>query len=281
MFDFTDCQLNEPHTIRIIGAPFDGTVSFRPGARSGPAAIREASGGVETYSPLLDADLESVHYADAGDLELPMGNVEGVLTVIKEAVEDALSEGAIPFVLGGEHLVSLPAIEAVYAKHPDLVVIQLDAHADQREDYLGVKLSHACVMRRVSEFLGQESIRQIGIRSGTREEYRLMQQHQTLTTFRADDLLQLRQWVGDSPLYLTVDLDVFDPSCFPGTGTPEPGGIDWWTFQRFLAAIQDCNIVGLDAVELAPKLDASDCSSVLAAKCVREMLLVAAGSSLK
>lgn len=274
MFDFTNKELTSSHNIRFIGAPFDGTVSFRPGARFGPAAIRDASDGIETYSPLQDADVEHIDYADAGNLELPMGNVVASLAIIKEAVEEALADDVIPFVLGGEHLVSLPAIEAVYAKYPDLVVVQLDAHADQRMDYLGVQLSHACVMRRVAEFLGQEHIRQIGIRSGTKDEYTLMREYNTLTTFREDDLLQLRAWIGSRPLYLTVDLDVFDPACFPGTGTPEPGGIDWWTFQRFLQSLEGVDMVGLDVVELAPQLDSSGCSSVFAAKCVREMLLL-------
>lgn len=275
MFDSTDCDINKPHRIRIIGAPFDGTVSFRPGARFGPAAIREASNGLETWSPLLEADLESVSYADAGDLDLPMGSVEAALAAVYEAVQDTLNDDTIPFVLGGEHLISLPAIQAVCENHPEMVVIQLDAHADQRDDYMGVRLSHACVMRRVSEFLGQERIRQIGIRSGTREEYGLMQHHGTLTTFRAEDLTALKYWIGERPVYLTVDLDVFDPASLPGTGTPEPGGVDWWTFQRFIQIMQGSNIVGMDVVELAPQLDASGCSSVLAAKVVREMLLVA------
>lgn len=137
MFDYTDRDISRKHDIRIIGAPFDGTVSFRPGARFGPGAIRVASDGLETYSPFLDADLEEVSYADAGDLELPMGDIGGVLSVIRESVEDCLKDDAIPFLLGGEHLVSLPAIQAVYEKYPDLVVVQLDAHADQREDYMG------------------------------------------------------------------------------------------------------------------------------------------------
>lgn len=276
MFDSTDIDKNKAHQIRIIGAPFDGTVSFRPGARFGPAAIREASDGIETYSPYLDADLESVSYADAGDLELPMGNARGSLDVIYRAVDNCLNDGAVPFLLGGEHLVSLPAIEAVYQRHPDMVLVQLDAHADQREDYMGVKLSHACVIRRASELIGDDRVRQLGIRSGTKEEYMLMRKHKTLTTFRPEDLKELLRWIGKRPLYLTVDLDVFDPASFPGTGTPEPGGIDWWTFQRFIKSLADCHIVGLDAVELAPQLDASGCSSVLAAKCVREMLLIAA-----
>jgi len=280
MFDSTDTPLSQSHAIRIIGAPFDGTVSFRPGARFGPAAIREASGGVEVWSPLLDASLEDVSYADAGDVELPMGDTKAALAMIREAADAALDAGAAPFLLGGEHLVSLPAIAAVHACYPDLVVVQLDAHADQREDYMGVKLSHACVMRRVAEILGQERIKQIGIRSGTKEEYSLMREHGTLTTFREEDLTALLAWIGNRPLYLTVDLDVFDPACFPGTGTPEPGGIDWWTFQRFIQALRGCRIVGLDAVELAPQLDSSACSSVLAAKAVREMLLIAAGPEL-
>ena len=275
MFDFTDRDIEEPHDIRIIGAPFDGTVSFRPGARFGPSAIRDASDGLETWSPLLDADLEQIRYVDVGDLELPMGNSEAVLAIIRETVDECLADESIPFVLGGEHLVSLPAIEAVFDKYPDLVVVQLDAHADQREDYLGVKLSHACVMRRVSEVIGDENLRQLGIRSGTRDEYNKMRQFGTLATFREEDLDELVEWIADRPVYLTVDLDVFDPACFPGTGTPEPGGIDWWAFQRFIKLMQACEIVGLDAVELAPQLDASGCSSVLAAKAVREMLLVA------
>ena len=275
MFDFTDREMKEEHDIRVIGVPFDGTVSFRPGARFGPSAIRENSDGVETYSPYLDADLEQVRYADIGDLELPMGDVRAVLQMIREAVDEAVDDDVIPFLLGGEHLVTLPAVEALSEKYPDLVVVQLDAHADQREDYLGVELSHACVMRRISETIGDDNVRQLGIRSGTQREYELMRAFGTLTTFRDDDLDALLEWIGERPVYLTVDLDVFDPACFPGTGTPEPGGIDWWTFQRFIKSMQGCDIVGLDAVELAPQLDSSGCSSVLAAKVVREMLLIA------
>lgn len=275
MFDFTDRDLKESHDIRIIGAPFDGTVSFRPGARFGPAAIRDASDGVETYSPYLDSDLESIHYADAGDLELPMGDTKAVLAIIRETVGECLNDDVIPFILGGEHLVTLPAVEMVYEKYPDLVVVQLDAHADQRDDYLGIELSHACVMRRISELIGDENVRQLGIRSGTRSEYEVMNSFGTLTTFRAEDLDELIEWIGERPVYLTVDLDVFDPACFSGTGTPEPGGIDWWTFNRFIKVMHAVDIVALDAVELAPQLDTSGCSSVLAAKAVRELLLLA------
>jgi len=275
MFDATERALHEPHTIRIIGVPFDGTVSFRPGARFGPAAIRDASDGLETWSPLLDADVGDVPYADYGDLTLPIGDTLGVLTSIRKATDAAITDGAKPFLLGGEHLVSLPAIEALHAHHPDMVIVQLDAHADQREDYLGVKLSHACVMRRACECLGDDRLRQLGIRSGTRDEYTHMRQHHTLMTFNPDDLQQLSDWIAERPVYLTVDLDVFDPAYMSGTGTPEPGGIDWWIFQRFLSALRHHHFIGMDVVELAPQWDASGCSSVLAAKVVREMLLIA------
>ncbi|RMH60660.1 MAG: agmatinase [Zetaproteobacteria bacterium] len=278
MFDHSQRAIDQAHDIRIIGAPFDGTVSFRPGARFGPQAIRTASDGLETWSPVLDADVQDLRFADAGDLDLPPGDTEASLARIEQATADALAASAMPFLLGGEHLVTLPAVRAVHAAHPELVVVQLDAHADQRTDYLGVALSHACVMRRIGERVGAANLKQLGIRSGTRAEYAWMRAHHTLTTFRAQDLAQLRAWIGARPVYLTVDLDVFDPSCLPGTGTPEPGGIDWWTFQRLLGALRGCTFAGMDIVELAPQWDPSGCSSVLAAKCLREMLLLAGES---
>jgi agmatinase len=268
------CAPTEAHTIRLLGAPFDGTVSFRPGARFGPQALRAASDGLETYSPALDRDLEDVAHADAGDLELPFGNPAAALAVIAAAVRRCLADGAKPLVLGGEHLVTLPVVEALSDHHPELVVIQLDAHADQRDDYLGERLSHACVMRRIAERLGDGHLRQIGIRSGTRAEFALMRAQGTRCSFAPEDLEALRGWLADRPVYLTLDLDVFDPGVMPATGTPEPGGIDWATFERAVSALASCRLVGADVVELAPQLDPSGCAAVVAAKCVRELLLI-------
>jgi len=268
--------IREPHRVRIIGAPLDGTASFRPGQRFGPAAIRAASDEIETYSPVLDRDLEDVRFADAGDLQLPAGDAARALSVVEQAVARAIEDGTIPCLLGGDHAVSIAAIRAASARFSDLHLVQLDAHADLRDEWQGQRLSHACVMARASECIAPARIRQLGIRSGTRDEYRWMQQHGTQTTFRDEDLMRLRDWLGDAPLYLTVDLDVFDPAHLPGTGTPEPGGIDWWAFQRFVQAMQGARIVGFDLVELAPMLDPSGCSAILAAKALRELLLIAA-----
>jgi agmatinase len=254
-------------TICIFGAPFDSTTSFRPGSRFGPAAIREASYGLETFSPAQNADLQDCSFMDRGDLELPFGDPVPALALIEQASREILSEGKTPFLLGGEHLVSLGAIRAAADAHPDLKVIHLDAHADLRDDYLGQRLSHATVMRRVCDLVGPERIRQIGIRSCTREEHGL-----------AVDLASLPEQIamrtGERPCYLTCDLDILDPSVLPGTGTPEPGGL---TFQELVAILISimtrCRIVGLDVVELAPQLDPTGVSAVVAAKVVRECVI--------
>lgn len=251
----------------LFGAPFDSTSSYRPGSRFGPGAIRKASYALETFSPIQSADLQDCSFMDRGDLELPFGNPDPALARIEETAQDILSAGKTPFLLGGEHLVSLGAIRAAVSAYPDLRVIHLDAHADLRDDYLGMKLSHATVMRRVMDLLGKDNIRQIGIRSCTREE------HDTVTDLASvPDQVALR--VGARPCYLTCDLDILDPSVLPGTGTPEPGGM---MFNELAAAlvsiITRLRIVGLDVVELAPQLDPSGVSSVVAAKVVRECLI--------
>lgn len=259
----------------LFGAPFDGTVSFRPGSRFGPVALREASDGIETYSPYLDLDLEEdCAIADCGDLELPFGDLKGSLDRIGAAAREIVEAGKVPFMLGGEHLVTLPALTEVARRHPDLAVVHLDAHADMRPDYMGNPLSHATVLRRVAELVGFESLRQIGIRSGTREEFALMREHgtQALGTSR-EHLAAALDVFAERPLYVTCDLDVFDPAYLPGTGTPEPGGIDFNIFATFVKLLAGRNIVGCDVVELAPTIDSSGCSAVLAAKVTRELLL--------
>jgi agmatinase len=255
--------------ICLFGAPFDSTSSFRPGSRFGPGAIREASYGLETFSPALNADLEDCSFMDMGDVELPFGDPAPALDIIEKTTQGILSAGRIPFLLGGEHLMSLGAIRATAKVHPDLKVIHLDAHADLRDDYLGMKLSHATVMRRVYEFLGHESLRQIGVRSCTRDEHALVLDVQSTSA----EQIALR--AGNRPCYLTCDLDILDPSVLPGTGTPEPGGLTYQELITMLVSIiSRLNIVGLDIVELAPQLDPTDISSIVAAKVVRECLIV-------
>ena len=265
----------EDSRIVIFGAPYDSTTSFRPGTRFGPAAVRSESFGIETYSPYQDRDLETdVAVHDAGDLELPFGAPDRALAMIEAKADEILSAGKIPFLLGGEHLVSLGAVRAAVKKYPDLHIIHFDAHADLREDYLGVRLSHACVMRRCYDLLGDGRIWQFGIRSGTRDEFAFMREGHVTTEPFSVKMLSSLSFPEGTPVYLTVDLDVLDPSEFPGTGTQEAGGL---RFTELLSALTEIlrrfNVVALDNVELSPGLDASGRSTALACKILREQLL--------
>ena len=260
----------------LYGAPYDSTTSFRPGTRFGPAAIRSESFGIETYSPLQDRGLEDFPFFDSGDLELPFGAPDRALEMIEARAEEILSAGKIPFLLGGEHLVTLGAVRAVVRRHPDLRIIHFDAHADLREDYLGVQLSHACVMRRCHDLLGDGRIFQFGIRSGTREEFEFMRAGHVVTEPFSDATLVevLDSIPPDAPVYLTVDMDVLDPSVFPGTGTPEAGGFDYRRLVGDVVRIcSQLNVVGIDNVELAPSLDPTGRSTALACTFLRECLL--------
>lgn len=260
----------------MVGLPYDGTTSFRPGARFGPEALRAASWGLETYSPVQDRDLGDVLYYDAGELEFPLGNREAILTLIRENARDVVTAGKRWMGLGGEHLVTLPVIEAYLERYPDLAILHFDAHADLREDYLGERLSHATVMRRIVERIGPERLVQIGIRSGPKEEFDWMRRHGTLVE-RRDDLPRALARLSGRPVFLTIDLDVLDPSLFSGTGTPEPGGMSFNELAGWLLAFQGLRFVGADVVELAPHYDATGVSTVVAAKVIREALLLGMG----
>ncbi|MBZ4672171.1 agmatinase [Deferribacterales bacterium Es71-Z0220] len=255
--------------IALIGLPYDGTSSYRPGSRFAPNAIREASYGLETYSPVFDADLEeNISVCDTGDIELPFGDVKRTLSMIYEKTK-SLSDKKV-FAIGGEHLVTLPVFQALYDKFPELYVIHFDAHADLRDDYLGDTLSHATVIRRISDITGFGKIFQYGIRSGTKEEYQLIKKHNTLNR-PIDDIKKI---IGNAPVYLTVDLDVLDPSIFPGTGTPEPGGYTYIQLLEKIRNLHDMNIIGCDVVELSPHYDQSGVSTIVAAKIIRELFFI-------
>jgi agmatinase len=258
----------------LVGLPYDGTTSYRPGTRFGPEAIRPASWGIETYSPVWDADLSTVAYFDAGDLEFPMGNRDETLARIGQAARETLEAGKHWLGIGGEHLVTYPAVAAYLKQYPDLAVVHFDAHADLRDDYLGEKLSHATVLRRIVDHIGPERLVQIGIRSGPQEEFEWMRRNGTLIHTQAQ-LSEARARLGNRPIYLTIDLDVLDPSILPGTGTPEPGGMTYQELTHWLLALRGLNIVGADVVELAPHYDPSGVSAVVAAKVIREVLLLA------
>ncbi len=269
-----DCEYEEAQIV-LFGAPFDSTTSFRPGARFGSAAMRHESFGLETYSPYQDKDLTEYNIFDSGDLELCFGSAEGALADIKERAATILEDGKFPLLLGGEHLVTLGAVQAVFEKYPDLHIIHFDAHADLREDYLGAKLSHACVMRRCHDLLGDGRIHQFCIRSGEKAEFEFAKEHTNMHKFGFHGLPELVKELREAgtPVYFTIDLDCLDPSVFPGTGTPEAGGV---TFMQLLDAIRwvaAANVVGADVNELAPMLDQSGVSTATACKVLRELLL--------
>ena len=273
--DFTGANSSYSNAdVVLFGAPYDSTTSFRPGTRFGPAAIRSESFGIETYSPYQDRDLEDLRVHDAGDLELPFGAPDRALEMIEAQAAAILSDGKKPFLLGGEHLVSLGAVRATAKRFPDLRIIHFDAHADLREDYLGVRLSHACVMRRCHDILGDGRIWQFGIRSGTREEFAFMREGHVVTEPFTLNTLPNVSFPEGTPVYLTVDLDVIDPSEFPGTGTLEAGGV---RFTELLVALRDVlkrfNVVALDNVELSPPIDTTGRSTALVCKLLREELL--------
>lgn len=276
--------------VAIFGVPFDGTTSFRPGARFGPDHIRTASIVLESYSPDQDRDLLDVGYCDLGNLEVPMGPPEPMVERVRAAVGVLMDAGLVPLMLGGEHSVTTGAVEAVHARHPDLLLVQLDAHGDLRESYLGQHHNHACTMRRCLATVGSSGLIQVGIRSGTREEFEEMQAGARLVwpepatlpggPRRAgpshpmgEALARLIAERGARPIYLTVDLDFFDPGVLPGTGTPEPGGLFWPDFRAVLDAIPAGRLVAADVVELSPGLDPTGASSVYAAKVAREVAL--------
>lgn len=265
---FTDSE------IVIFGAPFDGTTTFRPGTRFAPSAMRMDSIGIETYSPYFDADITDNAINDFGDLDLPFGSPQKALDMIAETSRLIFDNNKKPLMIGGEHLVSLPAIEEAARKYPDLKIIHFDAHTDLREDYLGEALSHSSVIRRAWDILGDNRIWQFGIRSGTREEFYWSKEgHTSMCLHNFATLDNALKKIGDSPVYLTIDLDVLDPSAFPGTGTPEAGGVNFLELIAALKTISSLNIIGADIVELSPHYDHSGSSTALACKVLREVIL--------
>ncbi|MBR5513107.1 MAG: agmatinase [Ruminococcus sp.] len=268
-----DSEYDEAKIV-LFGAGFDGTTSFRPGTRFAPSAIRNESFGIETYSPYQDKDMTDYSYFDSGDLELPFGSVRRTIADIAMRTDTILNDGKIPFMIGGEHLVTLGAVMAVKDKSEDLYIIHFDAHADLRDDYLGQPLSHACVLRRCHELVGDDHIFQFGIRSGDREEFVFASEHTEMHKFNFDGLEEVVEKLKGKKVYFTLDLDVLDPSVFPGTGTPEAGGVTFDELRKAVTLVcSKLDIVGCDVNELSPHYDQSGASTAVACKIIREMLL--------
>ena len=275
---FLGCDAGwEEARVVLYGAPYDSTTSFRPGTRFGSRAIRSESYGLELYSPYQDAELRG-RVLDSGDLELPFGDPAPALAMIEARAAEILQGGKVPFLLGGEHLVTLGAVRAAAKAHPDLHILHFDAHADLRADYLGSPLSHACVLRRCHELVGDHRIYQFGIRSGDKAEFDWGKGHVFTHKFDLEGLSEALDTLQGKPVYLTVDLDVLDPSVFPGTGTPEPGVVSFDALRRAVTdACRRLHIVAADVNELSPHYDPSGISTAAACKIVREMLIALGG----
>ena len=257
----------------IFGAPFDGTTSYRPGTRFASRTMRAESYSLETYSPYQDRDITEFPIFDGGDLDLPFGSSSAVLEMIEDKTSQIMADQKIPLMIGGEHLVTLGAVRAAARRYPDLHLIQFDAHADLRDDYLGEKISHATVIRRCWDIIGDQRIYQFGIRSGEQSEFSWGSEHVTCRRFDFDGIGQIAKSLAGKPVYLTIDMDVLDPSVFPGTGTPEAGGVTFQQLLQAILAIRDLNIVGCDLNELSPPYDAGGISTAVALKVLRELLL--------
>jgi len=260
----------------IFGIPYDGTASYRPGARFGPSAIREEIDGIETYSPYLDRDLSDYRICDLGDMPMFFGDTEKVLENIRYETKRILEDNKKTVVIGGEHLITLPLVESYIEKYPDLHVIQFDAHADLRDEFIGEKYSHATVMRRVFDVLLDGDLWQFGVRSGTRDEFEFADKYTNINRFSLNGVKEAVYKIGAAPVYITLDIDVLDPSTMPGTGTPEAGGITFVELMEGIKALSGLNIVGADITELSPHYDLSGVSTSVACKALRELLLVLA-----
>ena len=266
-FDYEEAK------IVVFGAPFDGTTSFRPGTRFAGTTMRKESYGLENYSPYQNRDLSNCPFFDAGELDLPFGNVERVLTLIEEQTSAILRDGKLPLMVGGEHLVTLGAVRAAVQRYPDLAIIHFDAHADLREEYLGETLSHASVLRRCYDLVGSGRIFQFGIRSGDRSEFLWAPGHVEMHRFDFSGLSETLAALAGRPIYFTLDLDVLDPSVFPGTGTPEAGGVSFMELLSAVLSVCQTEVVGCDINELSPHYDPSGASTAVALKILREMLI--------
>jgi agmatinase len=252
--------------ITLLGCPLDATSSFRGGTKFAPESIRKASWTLETYSPYLKQDLDQVLFYDAGNLELRPGDLLYSLELIGNAVTEIIEKRRKILALGGEHLITYPIVKAIKERFGEVQIVHFDAHCDLRDEYDGQKLSHATVMKRVKE-LGAAELLQVGIRSGTRREF------EELLPVSSPSALAARL-NRDLPIYVSFDMDVFDPSLAAGVTTPEPGGLTFNEVMQYFSVLAGANIVGADIVELAPDYDMTFVSSIAASKVAREMLML-------
>lgn len=274
---FNACTSDYPSSsIVVFGAPYDGTASYRPGSRFAPNRIRLESIGIETYSPYQDKEMTNYHIHDAGDTTINLGYTDKTLDTIYKTAKHYFQDHKKTLMIGGEHLVSYPTIHACLEQYPDLRVVHFDAHTDLRDAFLGEEMSHATVLKKVADELGDHRLFQFGIRSGTKEEFDYAKNHQYIEIAGVSTLPSILKQLEGFPVYITLDVDVLDPSIMSGTGTPEAGGVTYKELLNALLLLKDQNIIGADIVELAPDYDASGVSTATTCTLIRELLLLMA-----
>lgn len=270
----------QPAAAAIFGAPLDLTESFRSGAHAGPSAVRYISDALESYSPTLDRDLEDVHVADLGDLDLAGAQMAEALERISQAMAYAVSSAALGVMIGGEHTGSLGGFRGLRRAHADAMIVQVDAHLDIRADYEGELFSHATWLHRVGDEFGFDVIHQAGLRSGERQEWQFARANTAWNTTSLSLPGHVRERIGDRPVYLSIDIDVLDPAHAPGTGCPEPGGVTFRELAEFLYGLADLNVRAVDVMEVSPQVDPANITAAAAAKLIREAVLLFGASRL-
>ncbi len=256
--------------IVMQGAPYDGGTSYRAGAKAAPDEIRRASDSIESYSPVTRRDLVDIDLADAGDVDLAGCSPEEAIDRIAARTERLARAGSIVVTFGGDHSVSIGTSRGLRAVHPDLVHLVYDAHMDMRESYDDSELSHACGTRHMA-LAGPTCA--LGIRSGSRDEFADADKLLTAWSDSLEIPRAMRIAMANKPVFVSVDLDVLDPSILPGTGTPEPGGPTYRELRASLLQLAGLTIVGVDFVEVAPGIDSSGLSPVVAAEIARDFIL--------
>jgi agmatinase len=273
---FISCRASSPETrIVLFGIPFEGRVNLRHGADQGPRALRLASDSIETYSPALGRDLEDLAMADLGDCQLGTGSPREQLDRAREDIAGFWRPDLLPFMLGGDHTATVPVIEVLARAIPDLRVLQFDAHPDLREEFLGERFNYASAMARVMDVVGPEVVYQVGMRTGAREEFQRKAPHlyPAHATHPVEAVRHLVPELSRYPLYVTIDIDVLDPSEAPGTGSPEPCGLRTGELIEIIRLLEPCRIVGADLVEVAEGFDPSGRTAITASWVLREALL--------
>jgi agmatinase len=239
----------------ILPIPLDRTTSYMPGTRNGPHEILVASAHMELWDEETNTDVHRIGIFTLPEMEFPFASMDEVVTEIRRVATELVDRGKFPVVLGGEHSITAAVVAAVAAKHPRLSVLQIDAHADLRDSFMGTPYNHACTMRRVLE---HARCTQVGIRSLSPDEAAVAPTLET-TIFYDWNMRRDPRWIervveslGDT-VYITIDCDGFDPAIMPATGTPEPGGLSWYECLGLLRrVIESRKVVGCDIVELSP-----------------------------